>query len=126
MERADYMKIVLSNNTEYQVSSIFMQQENQLCIGFTGISDYTALRASLTPDILTTIKYYTDDTNFTVYEGFTEPAPTSKVTATPDGKFDIAMYFNRPDKLAQLTQQVNELQATIDSMKAEQETQTAS
>jgi hypothetical protein len=120
------MKVVLNNNTEYQVTSVFMQQENQLCIGFTGIPDYTVLRASLTPDILAAIKHYTDDTNFTVYEGFTEPAPTAKATATPDGKFDIAMYFNRPDKLAQLTQQVNELQATIDSMKVEQETQTAS
>jgi hypothetical protein len=113
------MKIILNDNTEYPVSCVFMQQENQLCISFTGIPDYAAFRALLTPDILATIKHYTDDTNFTVYEGFTELAPTSKVTVTPDGKLDIAMYLNRPDKL---TQKIRELETNITSIEAENKT----
>jgi hypothetical protein len=113
------MKIVLSNSAELTVSSVFIQQENQLCIGFTGIPDYAAFRASLTPDILATMKHYTDETNFTVYEGFTELTPTSKVTVTPDGKLDIAAFFNRPDKL---TQKIRELETNITSIEAENKT----
>jgi hypothetical protein len=73
----------------------------------------------LSPDILAIIKHYTDDTNFTVYEGFTELAPTAKVTVIPDGKLDIAMYLNRPDKL---TQKIRELEANITSIEAENKT----
>jgi hypothetical protein len=106
------MKVVLNDNTEYPVSAVFMQKENQLCVGFIGISDYAVLRAKLTAAALAVIKYYTNDTEYTAYEGYTQFAKAN-VVETTEGALDIAVYFNKEDEL---TQQVNTLQDTVDQL----------
>jgi hypothetical protein len=106
------MKIILNDNTEYSVSAVFMQKENQLCIAFTGIPDYATFRASLTPDALSVIKYYANDMEYSTYEGYTQFVKANVVEIT-EGALDVAVYFNKEDEL---TQQVNTLQDTVDQL----------
>ncbi|MDF2596463.1 MAG: hypothetical protein K0R69_2804 [Clostridia bacterium] len=106
------MKVVLKTLVEFQASSVFMQAENQLCIGFTEISSYDELKASLTEEAMQEVKIYTGETTFEEYNDFTQFAKATVVT-TENGTQDIAMYFNRADEL---TRKIAILQDTVDKL----------
>lgn len=106
------MKVVLKTGKEYQVSSVSLMKETQLCIGFTGITSYDTLRADLTVDSMKQIKYYTGEVSFTSYENFTKFA-TANTTVSDDGTLNVAMYFNSEDEISQ---RISILEDTVDML----------
>lgn len=108
------MKALLSNAKEYQISSAFMQVENQLGISFHGIASYDTFRAELTVTSTKVIKVYTTDTDFTPYENFTKVIPKG-VTELEDGTLEIFIVFECEDELSQ---RVRANEETIDALYA--------
>jgi predicted ribosome quality control (RQC) complex YloA/Tae2 family protein len=111
------MKITLSTGIEFPVSTIFKQDEAQLCIGFTGIKSYDELRKALTVEALATIKYYQEDASkvFTTYEDYINVIKASTVESE-DGTLDIAIYLEKTDKIQK---ELQTLKQEISALKEE-------
>ncbi len=107
------MKVQLTGGKEWEVSLVAQQSETQLCIGFTGIISYDELREELTPDTLSVIKYYVDDTeNYDTYEDYTDFV-TSTVVETEAGTLDIAMYFKKVDATTKALREAQQMISAI-------------
>ena len=108
------MKVVLKSGDEYQINSVFMQKEDQLCISFAGITSYDELRAALSPDATEEIKIYSTDTDFTVYEHFVTVINPSTVTRAADGTYDVVIVLEKADEV---TLRLNVLQVELTAAK---------
>jgi hypothetical protein len=94
-------RIVLKTAEEFQVSSVFMQAENQLCISFTGITNYDELRAKLTVQAMKEVKVYSTETDFLVYEDYTKFVDPSKIFKIADGTYEVLAVFEKEDEMSQ-------------------------
>lgn len=108
------MKIVLSDGKQYMVSLVTMVTENRLCVGFIGVQSYDELRAALTPEALSVIKYYSDENteSFDTYEDYTKFIKTS-TTEAEDGTLDVAVYLEKPDEITILKNTVSQMDSTV-------------
>ena len=107
------MKVQLKGGKEWEVSLVAQQSETQLCIGFIGIISYDELREELTPETLSAIKYYQDDTeNYITYEDYTDFV-TSTVVETEAGNLDVAMYFNKMDATTKALREAQQMISAI-------------
>jgi hypothetical protein len=93
------MKAILKTGEEFQVNSVFMKTDSQLCISLKGILSYDAIRAKLTTSATEVIKVYVSDTDFSVYEGFSTLIYPSTVTQANDGTFDVAVILEKENDL---------------------------
>jgi hypothetical protein len=111
------MKIVLKTGDVFQVSSVFMQTENQLCISFTGITSYDSLRAKLTVNAMKQIKEYSNETDFVSHENFTKFI-SANFTDAGDGTSNVSIIFEREDevhqRLSYLEEQLSSTNTTLD------------
>ncbi|GEM_PF-5706541 len=90
------MKIVLANDTEYQATSASLTEDDQLCITLTELSDplnETRVRKSLTLEAMSSVKFYKNDTEYTVYENYVL-LDSYKVKINEES-FDMTLYFNK-------------------------------
>jgi hypothetical protein len=108
------MKAVLKTLEDFQVSSVFMQAENQLCISFVGITDYNELRAKLTVQAMTEVKVYSNETDFVAYEDFTKLIDPSQIFKTVDGTYDIVTVFEKEDEIRAKLNELNERQTLVE------------
>jgi hypothetical protein len=109
------MKIILKTGEEFQISSAFMQAENQLGISFHGIPSYDTFRAKLTITSVKLIKVYVDDTTYTPYDDFTKVI-TKTVSELGDGTLEIFVVFEREDPLTIIQEENSQIKNDLLSL----------
>ena len=118
------MKTVLKSLDEFQINSIFLQSDNQLCISFADISSYDELRAKLTVSAMREVKVYQDNMAeiSEIYENFTRFV-TAKTIEIGDGTIEVIATFEKEDEISQRISQnaesIASINATVDSLLTE-------
>lgn len=105
------MKIVLATGTEYEATEAIVNEEGQLCISLIGLTEplnETIIRKSLTFEALVTIKYYTNETEFEVFENYA--LLDSYKVKLNENSFDMVIYL---DKYAD-SKRIDELEKNTD------------